>query len=52
MLGDILEPRRNHVACVIGSKMIVHGGQNSANKYLNDLWHFDLGFIFLYKHSK
>jgi hypothetical protein len=33
--------RRNHIAISIGFCMIIHGGIDDENNYLNDLWYFD-----------
>jgi hypothetical protein len=41
--GDIITPRRNHVAEVIGKIMIIHGGLNYKGSVLGDLWLFDIG---------
>ncbi len=33
--------RRNHIAISVGNCMIVHGGIDDDNNYLNDIWYFD-----------
>lgn len=45
--GDIIESRRNNAYCSVGKWFFVHGGINNYNRYLNDLYAFNLGFIFI-----
>ena len=33
--------RRNHIAISVGNCMIIHGGIDDDNNYLNDIWYFD-----------
>jgi hypothetical protein len=41
-IGEYIPARRNHAACVIGKWMLVHGGVNSEEVMLGDLWLFNL----------
>ncbi|KAL4426431.1 hypothetical protein ABPG74_004448 [Tetrahymena malaccensis] len=36
-LGDYIEPRRNHAACIVGNYFFAHGGVGNYEKYLNQL---------------
>ncbi|KRX05628.1 hypothetical protein PPERSA_09768 [Pseudocohnilembus persalinus] len=40
--GDVVEPRRNHTAVMIGSDMVVFGGLNCFEKVPNDLVYLDV----------
>jgi hypothetical protein len=41
--GNIFpEPRKNHIAELIGSQMIIHGGLNESNEILNDCYFLNL----------
>jgi len=40
--GEIIEGRRNHAACQFFKYMLISGGINSKNVYMNDYWIFDL----------
>ena len=33
--------RKNHIACSIGSSLLIHGGIDYENNYLNDIWYLD-----------
>jgi len=44
--GDIMQPRRNHSATIVGRNMVVIGGINNRGIALSDLWQLDLS-IFL-----
>ena len=35
--GVALEPRRNHVSCIIGRNLLIHGGVDEHGNYLSDL---------------
>jgi len=41
--GDLVEPRRNHAAVIVGKHMLIHGGIDNKGTYLNDLMIFNLG---------
>lgn len=42
-LGDIIEPRRNHCACIFGNFMMIIGGnQGLFSKLQSDIWAFDM----------
>ena len=40
-IGDLVDARRNHVATVVGRFMIINGGINPKDQFLNDFWSFD-----------
>jgi len=40
--GDLVEPRRNHAAVIVGKHMLIHGGIDNKGMYLNDLMIFNL----------
>jgi hypothetical protein len=40
--GEILEGRKNHVACMIGKTMLIHGGINAKGHILKDMYLLDL----------
>lgn len=35
--GEFIEPRRNHIAAIVGKNMILHGGVAGNGLYLSDL---------------
>ncbi|KRX02384.1 Galactose oxidase/kelch, beta-propeller [Pseudocohnilembus persalinus] len=41
-IGDIPDPRKNHVAFTMGKSMLIHGGKNMRKQALDDLWNLDL----------
>jgi len=44
----LVDARRNHVATIVGRYMIINGGINPKDQYLNDFWSFDFSkFILL-----
>ena len=51
--GEFIIPRRHFAYSVVGKDIIVHGGIDSRGKFLNDLWHLDIGnksyYIFILK---
>ena len=41
--GNIFpEPRKNHIAELVGSQMLIHGGINEANEILNDCYYLNI----------
>lgn len=40
--GNTPEPRRNHIAVIVGNTILFHGGMNSFSKCLNDAAILDL----------
>eukprot|EP01017_Pseudomicrothorax_dubius_P015171 TRINITY_DN17598_c0_g1_i2.p1 TRINITY_DN17598_c0_g1~~TRINITY_DN17598_c0_g1_i2.p1 ORF type:complete len:632 (-),score=66.75 TRINITY_DN17598_c0_g1_i2:144-2039(-) len=38
----MIEPRRNHIAVVVGNYMFVNGGITSTGRFMNDTWILDL----------
>lgn len=40
--GEFIQPRRNHSAVVIGKHLLVYGGVDTRDHYMNDVWHLDL----------
>ena len=40
--GEWLDFRRNHSAVIVGKYMMIHGGINNKNSYLNDYFNLDL----------
>lgn len=37
-----MSPRKSHSSCIIGRQMLVYGGVDDRQKYLNDVWVLDL----------
>ena len=46
--GDFPEPRKNHIAVLIGCQILIHGGINSFSKSLKDSIILDLCKFFFY----
>lgn len=41
--GGPLQPRKNHASAILGRNLIIHGGLNSKDTILRDMWTLDLG---------